>query len=588
MKITELLAKLNEVKMDPTSVRTRALAVPDAQVGIEFELIVRDFGELSDFESEPDYDNDSYVEDSTWDALSEDIMDFFRGDHNTRRDVNRSLSDAQSDYGDWRDGAWDDFINDNYADWHEKEHSGEEYDEDDKPYLDDFKDEFWNDFVENQGSIESWLEEEGLRHMSDWESRYDLMWPNWTEPDDEEIVGTGNRGFEDIASSFGKAVGMNVEYDKDDNDVTSEDSYVIVRDSSLKPKKDSDDYGLEFKSPPLPVADVIDQLQRVKNWAKVEGNAYTNQSTGLHMNVSVPGYSIDNLDYIKLALFLGDDWVSEQFDRQGSSYAESSIKIINDKVRDQPEVLPVALEKMKSGLNSIASKLVHSGYTKKFTSINTKENRVEFRAPGNDWLSMDLNTVVNAMLRMVVALDIAMDPKKEAQEYSKKLYKVLSPKIRSDAIELFTQFQQGKINTTELKRQWAENVLGLNDLDTKKKAEPRVGSKAVAQKIMKPYMKNFNIVRLGDNTVVHTIEALDYNKALRQAFDIVEKLGIDDDNWSLQDAAKDTNAAWYVMKNPNGITISHAWGETPEKAYQYFDNFAKRHDIAKWRMEPER
>jgi non-homologous end joining protein Ku len=84
---------------------------------------------------------------------------------------------------------------------------------------------------------------------------------------------------------------------------------------------------------------------------------------------------------------------------------------------------------MKSQLNAKASKLIHSGQTNKFTSINTKDNRIEFRSPGGDYLSDIANNpkkLQDTINRMVVTMDAAMDPNKYKQEYQKKLYKLLT------------------------------------------------------------------------------------------------------------------------------------------------------------------
>jgi hypothetical protein len=84
---------------------------------------------------------------------------------------------------------------------------------------------------------------------------------------------------------------------------------------------------------------------------------------------------------------------------------------------------------MKSQLNAEASKLIHSGSTEKFTSINTKDNRIEFRSPGGDYLSIIADNpqkMIDTINRMVVTMDAAMDPDKYKEEYQKKLYKLLT------------------------------------------------------------------------------------------------------------------------------------------------------------------
>jgi hypothetical protein len=200
---------------------------------------------------------------------------------------------------------------------------------------------------------------------------------------------------------------------------------MIEPDSSLDKPESKEDSGWEFVSPPLSVEDMINQLKKVKEWAGYAG-CYTNSSTGLHINVSIPGYSIEKLDYIKLALFLGDEYVSKEFGRLGSTYAKSAMAEIKSRIAPDREYLQKRMMNgVRLGMMEIASKLIHSGETEKYMSINTKENRIEFRSPGGDWLDTDINKLINTMLRFIVAMDIALDPEKEKKEYAKKFFELL-------------------------------------------------------------------------------------------------------------------------------------------------------------------
>jgi ribosomal protein S20 len=169
------------------------------------------------------------------------------------------------------------------------------------------------------------------------------------------------------------------------------------------------------------------------------------------MNVSIPGLSTAKLDYVKLALLLGDEYVLQQFERLSNSYTKSAMQIIKRRVEERPEDVEAMLKQMKNHLDDIATKVIHSGETNKFTSINTKDSYVEFRSPGGDWLSGDIEKVKNTMLRFVVALDAAADPQKYRQEYLKKLYLVLKPKSQGDAIEAFAKYAAGEFNRSDLK-----------------------------------------------------------------------------------------------------------------------------------------
>jgi hypothetical protein len=100
--------------------------------------------------------------------------------------------------------------------------------------------------------------------------------------------------------------------------------------------------------------------------------------------------------------------------------------IIKERIAQRPEDAAAMLQKMKTGLGELATKVIHSGTTSKFTSINTKTGYIEFRSPGGDWLDSNFDQIETTLMRFVVALDAAMDPAKYLQEYQQKLYKLLT------------------------------------------------------------------------------------------------------------------------------------------------------------------
>jgi hypothetical protein len=107
---------------------------------------------------------------------------------------------------------------------------------------------------------------------------------------------------------------------------------------------------------------------------------------------------------------------------------------------------------MKSNMDSLASKAIHTGKTNKFTSINTKTGYVEFRSPGGDWLDDNFDQIEPTLLRFVVAMDAAVDPEKYRQEYQKKLYKLLTADSKDDStIRYFVDYVAGKIPKAALR-----------------------------------------------------------------------------------------------------------------------------------------
>jgi hypothetical protein len=297
-----------------------------------------------------------------------------------------------------------------------------------------------------------WLSSLGISYMSDAEREWGLDWPYWTY-----YSSGGEADVDQVAEAFTdytgfQAKGYNNYHSASRSDQQQQGYFIIEPDGSID--ADEGDAGLEFISPAMPLKDGLEMIKKVKQWAKASG-CYTNKSTGLHMNISVPNMTIDNLDYVKLALFLGDEHVLKEFDRTYNNYAKSAMKVVKEKIEQNPENATALLAKMKEHVNAAASKLVHSGITNKYTSINTKDKYVEFRGPGGDYLDQDIPKLINTALRAAQALRIATDDGAYKQEYAKKLYKLISPNEGewtdpNNSVALFSRYALGQINKSEL------------------------------------------------------------------------------------------------------------------------------------------
>jgi len=208
----------------------------------------------------------------------------------------------------------------------------------------------------------------------------------------------------------------------------------------LIPYNNKNQIPLEFPSPILTIPEMLADLEKVITWAKKNG-VTTNSSTGLHMNVSIPNYNPLKLDYVKLALLLGDKYILEQFGRSTNTYCKSAL----DKVVEKAGNISTAdmrniLDNMKSGLNKLASRVIQSQNVSKYTSIHPQDNRVEFRSPGDDWLNEPLEKLTETLLRFVVVLDAAMDPEKYKEEYYKKFYKLIDRSLKDEYGEMIDDF----------------------------------------------------------------------------------------------------------------------------------------------------
>lgn len=486
MRATEFLQEevLDEVAMNPASLRKMA-AGTGAKAGIEFEMVVPNVNYSDDEEMEPDFDSDERVTDFS------SIHDFFyEGDFNSLRDINAFIDSLREGYFEWaseqRWEQWADegfrFFKDYYRDNEFVEDGAREEAENDvresEPDVPDDSDEFQDlvrdrmDQILEQQAEEAWddqgraydnaheeweenadwpeesdyLRYAGYRYMSDLPySENGVTWPYWTSSG-----GDSGANIQAVADDFTRAIGRPV------NASTSyhggrraENTYVIEPDSSIDPA-DNADSGLEFVSPPLPIDEMLSDFNKVIMWAKKSG-CYTNNSTGLHMNVSVPkSANRENIDYIKLALLLGDNYVLEQFGRAANTYTKSALSVVLQKIKQNPSSAQQLLQQMKSGLDAQASKIVHNGITDKYVSINAHDGYIEFRSPGGDWLNADWPKLENTLLRFVVALDAATDPQKFRKEYLKKLYQILQPKSEADPITMFAKFSANELSKQEL------------------------------------------------------------------------------------------------------------------------------------------
>ena len=323
--------------------------------------------------------------------------------------------------------------------------------------LDDFRDNYSLD--DDSG----FFDDTGLRWMSDVSNNYDAEWPYMTGGGHND----GSRDWEEISDSLNKAVDMPVKASSGYHGATRKEGLWIVEpDTSLRPD-DSEDFGLEIVSPPMPLLVALNKLQEVCDWANSdEGNAYTNDSTGLHMGVSVP-YKGGDVDYVKLILFLGDEYVLQQFGREANTYCASAMKKLRQNVGNSNARYAAnvtnAMELMRGNLIELANREIQKGVgDSKYTSAHIQDGYIEFRSAGGDWLaeeSADPEKLSSTMLRYARAMQIAADPSAERREYAKKLYKLIAPN-GDDQLALFSQFTAGELNAEQLKKRWAEKAIG--------------------------------------------------------------------------------------------------------------------------------
>jgi hypothetical protein len=324
--------------------------------------------------------------------------------------------------------------------------------------LDDYRDNY-------SGDDDSFFSDVGLRWMSDIANEYGLDWPVWNM---DSRGNSGSRDWDEIGAELQEVVGMPVKVSSNYHSTPrKEGQWIIEPDGSLSPDDRSEEAGLEIVSPPMSLLVTLEKLKAVTDWANdpARGNAYTNASTGLHMGVSLPTRGGD-VDYVKLILFMGDNYVKQQFGREANNFCASALDKLRQNIKGGKSDPAGVIKLLKHGLTELAYKELQKGVgTSKYTSAHLQNGYIEFRSPGGDWLAKadeEIDILENTMLRFARAMAIAGDPSADRQEYAKKLYKLVTADNEqyADQLRLFSEYSAGTIDKEQLKKQWAERTIG--------------------------------------------------------------------------------------------------------------------------------
>jgi hypothetical protein len=229
-----------------------------------------------------------------------------------------------------------------------------------------------------------------------------------------------------LAGAMGARVTIFNNYHESTKNMTH---WYIEPDGSLSP--DNADSSAEIVSPPLRAITAIDALGKFFTLAQ-EHKFYTNSSTGLHINVSIP----EQLDLLKLAVFLGDEYVLKYFGRLDNNYARSSARQIGNLVGQDDELIktrtlgtqpnplgqPRQVQKIDMNKLDNIAKAATRGHT---DSISYNGKYISFRHAGGDYLA-DYQAIYNTVGRFIRAMIIASTPELYAQEYKTKVSKLLA------------------------------------------------------------------------------------------------------------------------------------------------------------------
>ena len=419
MRAKEFISELN---MSPSKLTGFAQSEIGQRIvaGFEAELIFTrlEGGSSPDDEMQPDYDKDEDIGNNT--DIS-DIKEFFDLPKSDVRSLQREYDECVLE-------KWEEYEDENRVDTYHTVRNDEEElaareDEGDTDAIDRLYDlttdrmreDFDHDY---RPTVKDWLRYNGIRTMSDIRGAYDFSWPHM------RAVGDWRESADTVAEYISSLTGQKVEvFSEYHGDTKYPNIWYIEPDGSIE--CGFDEFGAEVVSPPMPLPDLLAILETVLGGLASKWGATSNKSTGFHVGVSFKDIPNSKVDYVKLALFLGDEYISTQFGRNNTSYARNTLRDLQSKAEnlDQQE-MAVIYSEMRDGLASSAASIIAKRNTNRTMTINVKDNYIELRSMGNDYMNK-LPLVKNMIMRYAQAYAVAIDPNAYKREYAKKLTKLV-------------------------------------------------------------------------------------------------------------------------------------------------------------------
>jgi hypothetical protein len=268
---------------------------------------------------------------------------------------------------------------------------------------------------------------------------YNLMMRDPDVPEDvRDMARNGSRGgyrgaVKVLKPAVEQTMGADVQvfsnYHEDTKNMTS---WYIEPDGSLHPN--SGDGAAEVVGPPEAPQAALASLKKFYAMAK-ELKLYTSKrnNTGLHINVSIP----KDLDVLKLAVMVGDQYVLKKFGRENNNYARSIMQNLQStggrKVGSTvPSDTTTPFGSTASSIDlSMLQQIAKDVSRDHFTSVNFTGKYVSFRHSGGDYLS-DYTEILNVVGRFVRAMVIASDPTAYRNEYLKAVAKLVDQRQPAD------------------------------------------------------------------------------------------------------------------------------------------------------------
>lgn len=231
--------------------------------------------------------------------------------------------------------------------------------------------------------------------------------------------------------------------------------------------KEEGKWGLEIISPPTELRQGIIDLKRVLEWIRTDDKLNTNGTTGLHLNLSFKDKTrMENIDPLKLMLFVGEKHLSEMFPRkleidkneyplrnfkghvrqilpELARHLHNSMKWAwydkdQEKMSLTTEYVTKWIEEAKKAITPDKDPYAGGGpgvdnpefrWSKSFTVALVKlirQGYIEFRVTGGDKYEERLDEILETLGRYIRVMEVASDPNAYRELYLKKAAKLIA------------------------------------------------------------------------------------------------------------------------------------------------------------------
>ncbi len=199
------------------------------------------------------------------------------------------------------------------------------------------------------------------------------------------------------------------------------DDWYVEPDSSLT----SNNNGVEVSSAVYPLATSLEYMEKFFNWMWNEG-VDTDSSTGLHVSLSfMEGKEPDEIDFLKLAILLGEKYLLEKFGRLGNEYTKEHLTNIVAKIKGGQWPKVKEWDEFKKLALELEQEIKDRQKTFNMTEF-AKNGRVEFRIMGGSNYHHRWDEVREVIGRYVMLMKIAADPELFKREYMSKLIRLIT------------------------------------------------------------------------------------------------------------------------------------------------------------------